>query len=208
MIDSCGGVHPPDPDHSEATHQACSAREPGLRPRCQGCVGAEGRITALPLTDEQPLISAIVGGKSVPYTDLVKGQQLGLAIPVTGRLARIDPKDPIGITDLMGIVVTGNPPMKPIEQYKVIGDSHPRPSITDIVTGKAVYSGDVKVPGMLHARMVRPASLGSTLVSAGKLDKAKFPTAEVVVQKNLVAVVSPNERRSSTRPACNRAACR
>ncbi len=133
------------------------------------------------------------GGKSVSYADLVKGQQLSLAIPVTGRLARIDPKDPIGITDLMGIIVTGEPPMKPTEKYKAVGLSHPRPTVADIVMGKPVYSGDVKVPGMLHARMVRPATLGSTLIAAGKIDKAKFPTAEVVVQKNLVAVVSPNE---------------
>ncbi len=133
------------------------------------------------------------GGKSVSYADLVKGQQLSLTIPVTGRLARVDPKDPIGITDLMGLTVTGNPPLKPTEQYAVVGGNHPRPSIEDIVRGKAVYSGDVKVPGMLHARMIRPATLGSTLVELGKLDKAKFPTAEVVAQKNLVAVVSPNE---------------
>ncbi len=47
--------------------------------------------------------------------------------------------------------------------------------------------------GMLHARMVRPATLGSSLISAGAIDKAKFPTAQVVVKKDLVAVVSPDE---------------
>jgi CO/xanthine dehydrogenase Mo-binding subunit len=41
--------------------------------------------------------------------------------------------------------------------------------------------------------MVRPATLGSTLVSVGILDKKQFPTAEVVRKANLVAVVSPNE---------------
>lgn len=133
------------------------------------------------------------GGKSVSYVDLVKGHTLDLKIPVTGRMARVDLKDPVGIADLMGIMVTGNPPTKPIGQYAVVGTNHPRPATRDIVMGKPVYSGDIKVPGMLHARMVRPATLGSTLVEAGKLDKAKFPTAEVVVQKNLVAVVSPNE---------------
>jgi nicotinate dehydrogenase subunit B len=133
------------------------------------------------------------GGKSVSYANLIKGQQLSLVIPVSGQMARIDPKDPIGIADLAGISVTGNPPTKSIEKYTVVGASHPRPSITDIVMGKGVFSGDLVVPGMLDARMVRPAALGSTLVAAGKLDKAKFPTAEVVVQKNLVAVVSPNE---------------
>jgi CO/xanthine dehydrogenase Mo-binding subunit len=46
---------------------------------------------------------------------------------------------------------------------------------------------------MLHARMVRPATLGSTLISVGTLDKTLFPTSQIVVKQNLVAVLSPNE---------------
>jgi CO/xanthine dehydrogenase Mo-binding subunit len=46
---------------------------------------------------------------------------------------------------------------------------------------------------MLHARMVRPATLGSTLLSAGTVDRTRFPTAEVVTKGSVVAVVSPNE---------------
>ena len=46
---------------------------------------------------------------------------------------------------------------------------------------------------MLHARMVHPKTLGSTLVSAGELDKTRFPNAQVVVKGNLVGVVAPTE---------------
>src|SRR5258708_8808562 len=46
---------------------------------------------------------------------------------------------------------------------------------------------------MLHARMVHPKTLGSKLVSAGELDKTKFPNAQVVVKGNLVGVVAPTE---------------
>ncbi len=46
---------------------------------------------------------------------------------------------------------------------------------------------------MLHARMVHPKTLGSTLMSAGELDKTKFPNAQVVVKGNLVGVVAPTE---------------
>ena len=46
---------------------------------------------------------------------------------------------------------------------------------------------------MLHARMIRPATLGSTLVSVGTIDKKLFPTAKVIRKGNLVAVLSPNE---------------
>lgn len=61
--------------------------------------------------------------------------------------------------------------MKPVSQYKVIGTSYPVPGIPDKVTGKTQWSCDVALPGMLHARMVRPVTLGSTLVSVGALDR-------------------------------------
>ena len=133
------------------------------------------------------------GGPTVSYPDLVRGQQLDLQIPVQGGLAMIDPASPIGIGNLIGISVAGDPPTKPIAEYSVVGASFPRPGIRDIVMGKPVYGCDVMVPGMLHARMVRPAALGATLVEAGELDAARFPTAKVVTRGNLVAVVSPSE---------------
>ena len=52
---------------------------------------------------------------------------------------------------------------------------------------------NVKLPGMLHARMVHPTTLGSKLVSAGQVDKKQFPNAQVVVKGNLVGVVAPTE---------------
>ena len=58
--------------------------------------------------------------------------------------------------------------MKPARQFKVFGKSYPVPSIPDKVTAKTKWSCDVTLPGMLHARMVRPATLGSTLISVGE----------------------------------------
>ena len=136
----------------------------------------------------------VTGGRGkVSYAELVKGHRLDLTIPVKGGLPKVDLKDPVGITNLFGITVGGDPPTKPIADYSVVGASFARPGIRDIVLGKPVYDGDVVVPGMLHARMVRPATLGSTLVTVGALDKGRFPTAAVVKKGNLVAVVSPTE---------------
>jgi CO/xanthine dehydrogenase Mo-binding subunit len=138
------------------------------------------------------------GGKSVSYGELVRGQQLDLKIPVIGKSARLAPAGANSVAGLDwagmdGLVVAGDPPMKPVSQYKVIGTSFPMPVIPDKVTGKTQWSCDVTLPGLLHARMVRPATLGSTLISAGEVDKKRFPGAEVVRKGNLVAVVSPNE---------------
>lgn len=132
------------------------------------------------------------GGRSVSYADLVKGQQLQLTIPVTGSLPKMNDTG-TNISGTAGMQVTGTPAMKSVADYKVIGTSYPSPQIADKVTAKTQWVGDLRLPGMLHARMVRPATLGSKLVSAGALDKTTFQTVEVVVKKDLVAVVSPNE---------------
>ena len=122
------------------------------------------------------------GGKSVSFGDLVKGQQLNLTIPVRGDL-----------TSIMGLSVDGNPPMKPVSQYTVIGKSFPSSAIREKVSARANWATDVRLPEMLHGRVVHPKTLGSTLVSAGKLDKTKYPNAQVIVKQNLVGVVAPTE---------------
>ncbi len=122
------------------------------------------------------------GGKSMSYGDLVKGQQLKLTIPVKGDL-----------TSIMGLTVDGNPPMKPVSEYTVIGKPFRNSVTASKVAAKEPWATDMRLPDMLHARMVHPKSLGSTLVSAGALDKTKFPNAQVIVKGNLVGVVAPTE---------------
>ncbi len=122
------------------------------------------------------------GGKTTSYGDLIKGQQLNLTIPVSGDL-----------TGIGGLTVDGNPPLKPVSAYTVIGKSFPSSAIQAKVSAKADWVTDVRLPGMLHGRMVHPKTLGSTLVSAGKLDKTKYPNAQVIVKQNLVGVVAPTE---------------
>ena len=122
------------------------------------------------------------GGKSISYGDLVKGQQLNLTIPVQGNL-----------TSIIGLRVMGNPPMKPVSEYTVIGKSFPSSAIRAKVTAKAVWATDVRLPEMLHGRVVHPKTLGSTLVSAGAVDKTKYPHAQVIVKGNIVGVVAPTE---------------
>jgi nicotinate dehydrogenase subunit B len=122
------------------------------------------------------------GGKSVSYGDLVKNQQLKLTIPVKGEL-----------TSIFGLTIEGDPPMKPVSEYTVIGKSFKNSIISSKVAAKETWATDVRLPGMLHARVVHPKTLGSTLVSAGQLDKTKFPNSQVIVKGNLVGVVAPTE---------------
>lgn len=122
------------------------------------------------------------GGKSVTYGELVRGQALTLTIPVEGDL-----------TSPMGLTVKGEPPMKPVADYTIIGKPVPNPMTGPKISGEAVWVGDVKLPGMLHARTIHPDTLGSTLEKPGKLDTTQFPGARLVRIGNLLAVVSPDE---------------
>jgi CO/xanthine dehydrogenase Mo-binding subunit len=122
------------------------------------------------------------GGKKISYGDLVKGHQLQLTIPVSGTL-----------TDIRGLTIEGNPPMKPVSQYTIIGRSFRNTIIASKVAARETWATDVRLPGMWHARMVHPKTLGSRLVSAGELDEARFPNAQVVVKGNLVGVAAPTE---------------
>jgi len=122
------------------------------------------------------------GGKSISYGDLVKDQQLKLTIPVSGDL-----------TSIFGLRIEGNPPMKPVSEYTVIGKSFPNSVITSKVTAKEAWATDIRLPGMLHGRIVHPKTLGSTLIAIGQVDKTRFPNSQVIVKGNLVGVVAPTE---------------
>ena len=122
------------------------------------------------------------GGKRVTYAELVRGQELELTIPVEGDL-----------TNMFGLTVAGMPPMKATSSYTIIGKSFANTVTPGKVMVQEQWVTNVRLPGMRHGRVVHPKTLGSTLVSAGTLDKAQFPTARVVVKGNLVGVVAEDE---------------
>ncbi len=125
----------------------------------------------------------VTGGKQhISYGQLVEGQQLSLTIPVSGTL-----------TDVYGLTVVGDPPLKPTSEYTIVGKSYQNYVTASKVAAKEVWATDVRLPDMLHARVVHPKTLGSTLVSAGQLDRDRFPNARVIVKGNLVGVLAPTE---------------
>ena len=53
------------------------------------------------------------------------------------------------------------PGTKPVSQYTIVGTSPPRIDIPEKVTGKMTYVHNIRVPGMLHGRVVRPRGQGA-----------------------------------------------
>ena len=60
---------------------------------------------------------------------------------------------------------TGQAPLKAVQDLKIVGQSPQRDDIPAKVDGSLRWAVDVKLPGMVHARNVKPPFAGATLVS-------------------------------------------
>ncbi len=89
--------------------------------------------------------------------------------------------------------VDGGAPLKAPQSFRFIGKSLPRPDLPAKVTGRQRYLHDLTLPGMLHARVIRPPALGATLVSVDEPSIAAIGGARVVRIQNFLAVVAERE---------------
>ena len=118
--------------------------------------------------------------KSVTYAELVGGKRFDVAL--TGR--NVD-------------ATTGTAAVKPVQDLRVVGQSVPRYDIPAKIDGSLTWAVDMKVPGMLHARNVRPPVAGATLRSIDESSVASLPGfVRVVRSGNYLAVVSEREEQA------------
>src|SRR6202521_1950888 len=92
---------------------------------------------------------------------------------------------------------TGVAKLKPVQDLKTVGQSPQRYDIPAKVDGSLKWAVDVKVPGMVHARNVRPPVAGAKLVSIDESSVRGIPGFLRVVSKgNYVAVVCEREEQA------------
>ncbi|MFY3384088.1 molybdopterin cofactor-binding domain-containing protein [Paracidovorax sp. MALMAid1276] len=96
-------------------------------------------------------------------------------------------------------------PTKPAADYRVVGQSVPRVDIPAKVSGELVFVHDMRVPGMLHGRVVRPPYagadhgdfIGNTLESVDQASIAHIPGIRaVVVVRDFVGIVAEREEQA------------
>ena len=84
------------------------------------------------------------------------------------------------------------PALKKAKDFIIIGTPIVRLDAEAKVTGKAKYSGDIKLPGMVYASIVRPAVFASKKISVDASKLADFEGAVLIEDGNLVAVIHSN----------------
>jgi CO/xanthine dehydrogenase Mo-binding subunit len=168
------------------------------------------------------------GGKSVTYGQLIGGKVFNVAIPSRYNLQPSRPPSQSaaqtvaspGSGSSQGLAATevlptpafvpspgrglspGAPGTKPVTQYKLVGvaPGPPRIDIPDKITGKYTYVQNIRVPNMLHGRIVRPRGQGAygagtspKVISVDESSISKIPNVRVVRKNNFLGVVARDE---------------
>jgi nicotinate dehydrogenase subunit B len=93
--------------------------------------------------------------------------------------------------------VSEDVPLKHPGEYRVVGASALRLDLPRKIAGEPSFIQDVRIPGMLHARLVRPPSVTARLVSMDESSVEDVPgLVKVVQQGNFIGVVAEREEQA------------
>lgn len=113
-------------------------------------------------------ISDRSGNRSITYAELAQGQSLAQMMPA---------EDPV----------------TPAVEWKIAGQPIPKIGARDFVTGRHKYTPDLKRPGMLYGKVVRPSAFGATLASVDVSAAKAMPGVVVVHDGDFIGVAAPDE---------------
>ena len=115
-------------------------------------------------TKDGTVFAAKTPSKQVTYADLIGGKKIEV---------RLEKK----------------PPIKAVSLHTVSGKPVPRTDARAKVTGEAKFAGDIRLPGMLYAAIVRPPAHGAKLKNVDTSAAEKIEGTRVVRDGDLVAVL-------------------
>ena len=118
--------------------------------------------------------------KKVSYGDLIGGRWFESEVEWNGKIGNdLSVKSPAKLKDP--------------KDYKVYGTSPPRRDVAPKILGTGKFVTDIRVDGMVHARMVMPPVAGAEPVSVDESSIKHIPGAQVVHIKAFLGVVAPKE---------------
>ena len=114
----------------------------------------------------------VTGGKqSAAYSELTKGQKL--------------------------MQTVASPPTTAAADWRVCGKSARKVNGREIVTGKHKYASDIKVPGVVYGKVLRPAAFGAKLVSVNTSAAEAMAGVTVTRDGDFVGVTAPTEQMAA-----------
>src|SRR5215470_5003424 len=138
-------------------------------------------VPADKLTVKDGIVTVVENsGQKVSYGQLIGGKQFNVKITVEGTG--------------WDMKVAPELKAKAVKDYKLVGTSVPRVELPSKLTGEFIYAHDVRIPGMLHGRVVRPPTVTSKPTSIDESSVKNIPGIVKIVQEgSFVAVVAQTE---------------
>jgi CO/xanthine dehydrogenase Mo-binding subunit len=141
-------------------------------------------------TARQALVQLAVQKFGLPSADL--------AVKDGVVFVRATPDRRVSYAELIGdrrfdLAVDRDAPLKNPKDHVLVGQPIPRPDVSAKVTGTHTYMHDFRVPGMVHARVVRPPAIGATLLGVDEASIKQVKGARIVRQGSFLAVVADRE---------------
>ena len=119
--------------------------------------------------------------KSVTYGDLIGGRHFSEALEWNKVIGS-------------GLSVKGKAKLKSPKDYKIVGKSGvPRRDVAGKILGTTEYMVDVKVPGMVHGRVIRPPVAGAVPVAIDESSVKTIPGVQIIWDKGFIGIVAPRE---------------
>ncbi|MDP9114895.1 MAG: molybdopterin-dependent oxidoreductase [Acidobacteriota bacterium] len=154
--------HPANFNHGNLAQASATAREALLKMAAQQWNLPVDRLTA----SNGAISVKNDASKKVTYAQLVNGKKLNLTLDKQAK-------------------------RKPAADWTVLGKPIGRPDMPAMATGRFEYVHNVRLPGMLHGRVVRPPAVGATVISVDEASVQGMPgLIKVVTRKNFVGVVA------------------
>ncbi len=125
-------------------------------------------VDAGQLVAENGTVSDRSGSRSITYGELAQGQALAQMMPA---------EDPV----------------TPAPEWKIAGQPVHKIGARDFVTGRHKYTPDLKLPGMLCGKILRPSAFGATLASVDLSAAKAMPGVIAVRDGDFVGVAAPDE---------------
>jgi CO/xanthine dehydrogenase Mo-binding subunit len=120
------------------------------------------------------------GSKKITYGELIGGRYFNV---------QLDWNKEIGNT----LYAPGKAKPKNPKDYKIVGQPLKRADIAPKVFCQEDYVTDVKVPGMVHGRVIRPPVAGATPVAVDESSIKDIPGVKIVHEKDLLGLVADTE---------------
>src|ERR1700730_8920656 len=163
------------------------------------------QITAVPLRKaaaqaRQFLIARAAERLELPVEDLAVEDGL-----IRGKDNRSVSYGELIADDIIRLELNDEGPVKDVSAYTIVGQSVPRVDLPAKATGELVYVHDVRMPGMLHGRVVRPPYagvdagpfVGTSLIAVDDTSVRDIPGLVAVVRiGDFVGVIAEREENA------------